>query len=123
MERLAGSLGLSNIKFLGWLSQQEIERGIGRRVGIGRGPSLWAEPQGLVALEAIVRQVPVIASSAGGLGEIVKHGESGLLFENNDEQGRREAWRRNSASSAMRAGCGGFFQKRSRIVQNPSSPW
>jgi glycosyltransferase involved in cell wall biosynthesis len=48
-------------------------------------PSLWAEPLGLVAIEAIVRGIPVIASSAGGLGETVEPGVSGLLFANGDE--------------------------------------
>jgi glycogen(starch) synthase len=45
-------------------------------------PSLWAEPLGLVAVEAILRGIPVIASAAGGLGETVEHGVSGLLFDN-----------------------------------------
>ena len=50
-------------------------------------PSLWAEPLGLVAIEAIVRGIPVIASAAGGLGETVEDGVSGLLFANGDEEG------------------------------------
>jgi glycosyltransferase involved in cell wall biosynthesis len=48
-------------------------------------PSLWAEPLGLVAIEAILRGIPVVASAAGGLGETVEHGVSGLLFGNGDE--------------------------------------
>lgn len=48
-------------------------------------PSRWAEPLGLVALEAIVRGIPVVASADGGLGETVEHGTSGLLFANGDE--------------------------------------
>jgi glycosyltransferase involved in cell wall biosynthesis len=48
-------------------------------------PSLWAEPLGLVAIEAILRGIPVIASAAGGLGETVEPGVSGLLFANGDE--------------------------------------
>lgn len=99
LERLAGSLGLANIEFLGWLNQQGIEQELSR-AWASVVPSVWAEPQGLVALEAIVRQVPVIASSAGGLGEIVTDGESGLLFENNDEQGLFDCvWRIVSGSA------------------------
>jgi glycosyltransferase involved in cell wall biosynthesis len=48
-------------------------------------PSLWAEPLGLVAVEAILRGIPVIASAAGGLGETVEDGVSGLLFDNGKE--------------------------------------
>jgi glycosyltransferase involved in cell wall biosynthesis len=47
-------------------------------------PSIWAEPLGLVAIEAIVHGVPVIASATGGLAELVQERVSGLLFPNND---------------------------------------
>jgi len=42
-------------------------------------PSLY-EPFGLVALEAMACGVPVVASSVGGLKEIVTDGESGILI-------------------------------------------
>lgn len=45
-------------------------------------PSLWAEPFGLVAPEAILRGIPVVCSRTGGLAESVVPGESGLLFDN-----------------------------------------
>jgi glycosyltransferase involved in cell wall biosynthesis len=48
-------------------------------------PSLWAEPFGLVALEAIVRGIPVIASAQGGFADTVEHGITGLLFQNGNE--------------------------------------
>lgn len=54
-------------------------------------PSVWAEPFGLVALDAIVRGVPVIASDAGGLREIVEHGVSGLLVPRGEAQPLGEA--------------------------------
>ena len=47
-------------------------------------PSLWAEPLGLTAIEAIVRRLPVVASAVGGYGETVEDGVSGLLFPNGD---------------------------------------
>jgi glycosyltransferase involved in cell wall biosynthesis len=46
-------------------------------------PSLY-EPFGLVALEAMACGVPVVASSVGGLKEIVVDGESGLLVSPGD---------------------------------------
>jgi N-acetyl-alpha-D-glucosaminyl L-malate synthase BshA len=42
------------------------------------------ESFGLVALEAMSCEVPVIASKAGGLPEVIKHGESGFLAEVGD---------------------------------------
>ncbi len=47
-------------------------------------PSLYREPLGLVAIEAIARGVPVIASENGGYSESVEEGRSGLLFPNGD---------------------------------------
>ncbi len=43
-------------------------------------PSMWPEPFGQVALEALTMGRPVIASAAGGLAEIVRPGQNGLLF-------------------------------------------
>jgi glycosyltransferase involved in cell wall biosynthesis len=47
-------------------------------------PSTWAEPYGLVAAEAILRGVPVVASSDGGFAETVQQRVSGLLVPNRD---------------------------------------
>jgi len=85
LESLARSLGLgTQTDFLGWKTPTELDPFLAE-AWASVVPSLWAEPQGLVALEAIIRGVPVITSSAGGLGEIVEHGVSGLLFPNGDE--------------------------------------
>lgn len=50
-------------------------------------PSLWHEPAGLVALEAMAHGRPVIASSVGGIPEIVCDRVSGLLVESGDVNG------------------------------------
>jgi glycosyltransferase involved in cell wall biosynthesis len=44
-------------------------------------PSLWPEPFGQVAVEAMAVHKPVIASAHGGLTDIVIDGETGLLVE------------------------------------------
>lgn len=43
-------------------------------------PSM-GEGFGMVALEAMGRARPMIAASIGGLGELVRHGETGLLVD------------------------------------------
>jgi glycosyltransferase involved in cell wall biosynthesis len=47
-------------------------------------PSLWHEPFGLVLCEAISAGVPVVASAVGGIPEVIRHGQCGLLFERGD---------------------------------------
>jgi len=48
-------------------------------------PSVWAEPFGLVAVQAGQASRPVIASDIGGLPEIVQHRKTGLLFPAGDQ--------------------------------------
>ena len=86
LERTANVLGLTNaVEFCGWLSMREIETKL-RDAWALVAPSVWAEPLGLVAIEALVRGVPVIASATGGLTHVVEEGISGLLFPNNDAE-------------------------------------
>lgn len=85
LEQLAAELHIaSNVTFAGWLDPPQIEEHLADGWALVV-PSLWAEPLGLVAIEAIVRGVPVIASQSGGLSEVVEAGRSGLLFLNGDE--------------------------------------
>ncbi|MBU2514795.1 glycosyltransferase [bacterium] len=44
-------------------------------------PSLVSESFGLTAIEAMVREVIVIANRSGALVETIKHGENGLLYD------------------------------------------
>jgi glycosyltransferase involved in cell wall biosynthesis len=86
LEQLVVTLGLNGaVDFRGWVAPADVEQELSD-AWAAVVPSLWAEPLGLVAAEAIVRGVPVIASASGGLGEIVEHGISGLLFPNGDEE-------------------------------------
>ena len=49
------------------------------------------EPFGIVALEAAAAGAPLVASTAGGLGEVVLDGETGLSFSPGDVSGLAEA--------------------------------
>lgn len=48
-------------------------------------PSLWSEPFGLVVAEAMARELPVIASNAGGPAEMITDGIDGLLVKPGDD--------------------------------------
>ena len=84
LEALARDLNVEpRVSFLGWLQPAEIERELSA-AWVLAAPSLWAEPLGLVALEAIVRGVPVVASAIGGFAETVEEGVTGMLAPNGD---------------------------------------
>jgi glycosyltransferase involved in cell wall biosynthesis len=42
-------------------------------------PSLWPEPFGTVVIEAMMRGTAVVVSASGGLPEIVKNNDTGLV--------------------------------------------
>jgi len=71
LEELARNLGLgSKVVFLGWAPPERV-RELLSRARVLAVPSLWPEPFGLVALEAYASERPVVASSVGGLADLV----------------------------------------------------
>jgi glycosyltransferase involved in cell wall biosynthesis len=86
LEALAVDLGIiETVRFDGRVSFAEVEIALSEAWALV-APSLWPEPLGLVAIEAITRGVPAIASASGGFGETVDEGVSGHLVPNGDER-------------------------------------
>ena len=88
LRALAKELGIADaITFLGHVSpvQAAIEQS-----AVVVVPSM-GEGFGMVALEAMERGRPVIAAEIGGLGELVRDGETGLLVPAGDAEPLREA--------------------------------
>jgi glycosyltransferase involved in cell wall biosynthesis len=84
LEALAQQLGITNqIRFTGHVSRDESESRLDR-AWVQVVPSLWPEPFGLVAAEALGRGTAVIASDAGGPAEIVDHDVTGLVVRAGD---------------------------------------
>jgi glycosyltransferase involved in cell wall biosynthesis len=82
LERLCRELlPASEVVFLGRQPFTRVEQELAGAWALV-APSRWAEPFGLVAPEAIVRQVPVIASRTGGFAESIADGVTGLLVDN-----------------------------------------
>lgn len=82
--RLSSELDmLDAVTFTGWLEPAAIDAELARAWALV-APSIWAEPMGLVTVEANVRRVPVIASATGGFSETLEVGAGGLLVPNGD---------------------------------------
>ena len=70
----------ANVSFPGMMSPEALDA-FYRGARFLVVPSVWYETFGLVAVEAMSRGIPVIASRIGGLQELVRDGETGLLFD------------------------------------------
>ncbi|TXE14313.1 glycosyltransferase family 4 protein [Algoriphagus aquimarinus] len=79
----------SNIEFVGYVNSTEFLA----EMDVLIVPSLWEEPLGMVAIEALANHVPVIANKRGGLQETVKDGINGLYCYDSEP---------DSLSAAMR---------------------
>lgn len=81
LEALAVRLGISgSVLFAGF--QPDPARWLGALDVFAL--SSWGEGMGSVVLEAMACRVPVVATSAGGIPEVVEHGRTGLLVPPRD---------------------------------------
>jgi glycosyltransferase involved in cell wall biosynthesis len=73
-----------------------------RAAAVAVVPSIWAEPYGMVAIEALTAGVPVIAHAVGALPELVTDGVDGLLVAPDDPLALRAALDRLIADENVR---------------------
>ncbi|MEZ5116178.1 MAG: glycosyltransferase family 4 protein [Candidatus Nanopelagicales bacterium] len=66
----------------GWLPERDLHALVAA-ADVAVVPSLY-EPFGIVALEAAALGTPLVVSDTGGLGEVVRHGATGLAFPAGD---------------------------------------
>lgn len=77
LKALAASLGIAErVRFTGLRSDVQRLMGMADVVVV---PSVWQEPAGLVAVEAMATERPVVACRVGGLPELVADGETGRV--------------------------------------------
>ncbi|MHB8470637.1 MAG: glycosyltransferase [Gaiellaceae bacterium] len=116
LKALARELGVADaVRFLGHVApiQQAIEH-----AAVVVVPSM-GEGFGMVALEAMERARPVIAASIGGLGELVRDGETGILVPAGEAEPLRAAIVRlaGDLELARRMGEAGRVRALSRFLQ------
>jgi glycosyltransferase involved in cell wall biosynthesis len=89
IERLAGELGLRNVTFTGHVSQQGMIELYDQADIYWMSPNLDCMPGSV--LESYAAGLPVISTKAGGVPYIIRHGQTGLLADLNDDQAMAEA--------------------------------
>ncbi|HEY1854919.1 MAG TPA: glycosyltransferase family 4 protein [Solirubrobacterales bacterium] len=92
-----------------------------RRSAFTVAPSIWAEPFGIVALEAAAAAKPVLASASGGLPDVVVDGETGLLLPAGDAEALSVAMARLFANPAERERMGAAARQRVGTVFSPEA--
>jgi len=76
--RWIANKGLHNIDLVGFLQGEELHKLL-RRAICTIVPSEWEEPFGLTIVESLALGIPVVATTMGGIPELINNGEDGLL--------------------------------------------
>ena len=74
---------IDEIHMVGWYTPERLPA-LYHSADICVVPSIWPEPFGIVSLEAMAMEKPVIVSDVGGLRETVEHGISGFVIPPGD---------------------------------------
>ena len=91
MRAEADRLGLASaVEFVGQADRAQVDTEFEGAWALV-APSLWAEPFGIIALEALARGVPVVATEGGGFDETVSEPSTGILVPAGDESALADA--------------------------------
>ena len=104
VESAFASIGADRVHFLGLRSHQQVANLLGA-CDLFLWPAV-AEPLGMAMLEAHAAGLPVVAGNSGGVSDIVRHGETGLLTPAGDAEAFAAAVRRLLEDPASRLALG-----------------
>jgi glycosyltransferase involved in cell wall biosynthesis len=103
LDRMAADLAVDHaVTAVGWQSPAALAAVLAKS-HVALVPSVWPEAFGLTALEALAAGCPVVASAAGGLVDLVRHGETGLLVPPGDATALAGAVDRLLADHSLRS--------------------
>ncbi|MCK5332326.1 glycosyltransferase family 4 protein [Candidatus Parcubacteria bacterium] len=83
-ERVKPFLKKGEVEDIGFLDRKKLSSFLGGAKAL-LFPINWEEPFGLVMIEAMACGTPVIAFNRGSVSEVVKHGKTGFVVENEKE--------------------------------------
>ncbi len=89
-KHLAARMNLRNVEFKGYVSGDPLEKLVQGATCIAV-TSVWYENLPLTILGSFARGKPVVGSDCGGIGELVRNGETGYLFRRADAASLAEA--------------------------------
>lgn len=90
LERLIGTLGLNHsVRLLGSVSGSSIRTQLDNAHVFALASH--AEPLGVAIMEAMCMGVPIVATASGGVPELVRHDETGILVTPGDPEALRNA--------------------------------
>ena len=91
LEKMVKDEKIGNVKFLGHLgSDTEFLIKFYSRANVFVAPSVWDEPLGLVILEAMACETPVVVTRKGGIPLAVKNGQNGFFIRPRNSQDMAE---------------------------------
>ncbi len=118
-QRLKSIIGKDHrVEFLGFVPGAELWKMMAQ-AAVVVVPSIWNEPYGLVALEAMCQATPVIVAKSGGLPEIVGESNAGIVVPPSDPRALARAIERvlDDPDRAMIMGHAAY--ERARAIGNP----
>ena len=101
----------SRVRFAGWAHRQALSELLAQARSLWL-PSLWAEPFGIIGIEALAAGVPVIASNTGGVPGWLCHERDGLLVPPGDAAALANAADRLAADPQLARRLGAHGQAR-----------
>jgi len=90
LKNLAAAWGMTElVEFTGWLPHKDVARHF-QEARLLVVPSIWGEPFGIIGLEAMYYQKPVVAFDSGGIATWLRDGETGFLVPRLSVEGLAE---------------------------------
>lgn len=109
-----------NVEFLGFVPGNELWR-LMRRARVVVVPSVWYEPFGLVALEAMCQGTPVIVAKSGGLPEVIGESGAGMVVAPKDPKGLAKAVKKVLEDDVLAAAMSTAAKHHARVIGDPGA--